>query len=334
MENLAAQLAEIFDVKSNEISLQRLTKGLSFPCYRCEIGSENYFVKNYPTGKAAAESVLHINELTSYMRQRGIPAPEVALFSPAFPNIVVHKFIQGEHYIGQDGQLQSVAQLFSQLCIIGLESAQELSKDTYVSMFSETCDELDLLPDRLSNLDYSVHSKILVVVGQVLSALQKEFSDEPMMQIPVHDDFTERNILMSGSRVALLCDWDSFHLNSLQEYIARVAARFCTEGPLQGELQFDKLELFFANLDSNVIAQIQDKERFAQLFPILATIKHIKAYAFRSTLIYLGREDLKASLLDWPAEHCGWLIENRQLLSDWLKKILERSSRGIENKIH
>jgi hypothetical protein len=148
-------------------------------------------------------------------------------------------------------------------------------------------------------------------------------TDAKLFHVHVHDDFTEKNILLAEDRVKLLCDWDSCRLKFINEYLACSATRFSTERPLDGLLSRRKLRHFMLSLDPRVAGLITDVEEFASLFALWATLKHLRTYAFRNSRVRADRPDLKASLLTWPLQHCQWLLANRHQVGEWVSELLE-----------
>ena len=150
--------------------------------------------------------------------------------------------------------------------------------------------------------------------------------DEGLLHIPVHDDFTEKNILMQGEEVKLLCDWDSYRLKMFSEHLACTATRFSTTRPLEGEVDKDKLQVFLSSLSPGLVDLVAGIESFAEKFPYLACLKHLRTYVFRNSVVSQNRSELKASLLDWPLHHCKQLINNKLQLTDWVHGALDPAS--------
>ncbi len=322
MGTLRARLAKIFTVDAAEINLQKLDTGLSHHSYICRASGQRYFVKVYTPGKGIAEAVGNVNRLTSYMRNRGVPASRVVIYSPEFANIVVHEFVEGDMANGDFSQIKPIAGLYSQLALIGAEHGRILSKPAYLSAISAFISVIRNTRDRGVEVDASIQTAVLDLAIQVAKFLQASLPENGLFHIHMHDDFTEKNILMKSNQVKLLCDWDSYRLKLLMEHIACSACRFSTDRPLEGVLQTDKLFYFLRSLDPKVLGYIGNLEQFAQLFPMLATLKHLRTYTFRNSVVHQGRPDLKTSLLAWPLEHCLWLMANHQQVSDWVWEAL------------
>ncbi len=106
--------------------------------------------------------------------------------------------------------------------------------------------DLQASADAGVEVDETIHNGMLALTDTVLLALQKGMPDGAHFHIFVHDDFTEKNILLDGDVVKLLCDWDSCRLRMCSEHIASTATRFSTERPLDGILQQHKLDIFYA----------------------------------------------------------------------------------------
>ncbi|MDA1075729.1 MAG: hypothetical protein O3A63_13350 [Proteobacteria bacterium] len=165
-----------------------------------------------------------------------------------------------------------------------------------------------------------MHTAYLDLTERVVATLRDQLP-ENMLYLPIHDDLSEKNILIDGGRIRLLCDWDSYRAKLFWEHVACTSVRFCTDRPLQGVLKQDKLTRFITRLDPEVLASVPDTQLFAGLFPILATLKHLRTYRFRVTRVSDQRSELNQSLLEWPLEHCTWLLTNCDRVSSWIEEI-------------
>ena len=316
---LKPALASLFKVDSSDIQLQAVDGGLTHQTSICRISGQRYFVKIYRFGGDVSRRVGNINRLTSFMRSRGVPASRMVLYSPEFANIVVHEFVEGEMVSGDISQTKAIAELYSQVALIGAEQGKSLTKVEYLSGLNSYLETLKNMEGSANNIDTSIHLSVLNLADKTLNSLQENLPDQGLFHIYMHDDFTEKNILMDGDQVKLLCDWDSFRLKLLTEHLACAACRFSTDRPLTGVLQEDKLSHFLQSLNPKVLGYISSTEEFAQVFPLLATLKHLRTYFFRNSVIHQGRADLKTRLLEWPLEHCLWLMDNQQQVSDWVR---------------
>ena len=316
MHELQQKLAGLFKVSTADINLEPLQAGLTHKSYCCRIADQRYFVKVYRPVLDSAVPVQRINQLTDYMCERGIPASRVILYSPEFANIVVHEFVEGEMHNGASSQIGPIAELYSSVALLGMEHSQILSKPVYLSGIRDVLTQMGNLENSAVSVDASIHAGTLALAETVLAALQAGIPDTGLLHIFVHDDFSEKNILLQEDQVKLLCDWDSYRLKLLNEHLASTATRFSTERPLTGELRLDKLNCFLQSLQPELLKKIPDPGGFATLFPYWATLKHLRTYTFRNSLVQQNRTDLKPSLLEWPLQHCTQLLANRQRLSD------------------
>ena len=323
MHELQQKLARLFKVTAAEISLEPLQAGLTHKSYCCRIANQRYFVKVYRPVHHMAVPVQRINQLTEYMCGQGIPASRVILYSPEFANIVVHEFVEGEMHSGAYSQIAAIAGLYSRLALLGMECSQILSKPIYLSGINDVLTQIRSFENSAVTVEASIHAGMLALAETVLAALQAGIPDTGLLHIFVHDDFSEKNILLQGDQVKLLCDWDSYRLKLLNEHLASTAARFSTERPLMGELRQDKLSCFLQSLQPELLKHIPDPGGYATLFPYWATLKHLRTYIFRNSLVQLNRMDLKPSLLEWPLQHCNWLIDNKHIVSDWVYRSLK-----------
>jgi len=319
-------LASLFKVDVSDIELQTADGGLTHQTCICQVSGQRYFVKIYQQAGSFSFAVGKINQLTTLMRNRGVPAPRVVLYSPEYANVVVHEFVEGKFVNGDFSQIRAIARLYSQVALIGAEHSRSLSKPEYLAEISTYSRALDNIKVTDAKVDILIHAGILGLAENVLAFLQDTLPDNGLFHIYMHDDFTEKNILMEGCRVKLLCDWDSYRLKLFAEHIACTACRFATDRPLAGVLQEEKLALFLQSLDPRVMGFISSSEEFARLFPLLATLKHLRTYHFRNSVVHQGRNDLRKPLLEWPLQHCLWLMDNRQRVSDWVRKAIVKSA--------
>ena len=322
MHNLKLSLASLFKVKVSDINLQTVDGGLTHQSCICRVSGRRYFVKAYRLGGEFSYAVGKINQLTSYMRNRGVPASRLVLYSPEYPNIVIHEFVEAAMATGNFSQIGGIAKLYSQVALIGAEHGRNLSKPEYLSAVNAFIEPIRNNEDMGLKVDASIYTGTLKLAEKALKFLQASLPEQGLFHIHMHDDFTEKNILMDVDQVKLLCDWDSYRLKFLPEHLACTVCRFSTDRPLEGALQTDKLFYFLRSLDPKVLGYIPNLEEFSQLFPLLATLKHLRTYTFRNSLVVQGRLDLKKSLLAWPLEHCNWLMANHQQVSDWVWEAL------------
>ena len=315
-------MASLFNVSLNEIDVAVIEGGLSHKSYCCQVSGVSYYIKEYSNINNISKVINYINNLTSYMCKRGIPASRVILYDPKFPNIVVHEFVEGEIHAGEFSQVAAIAELYSKVAMVGKDHGRHLSKAEYLSTIQTVQDGLQVPAISVVEVDETIHNGMLVLTDTVFSALQTGIPDVALFHFFVHDDFTEKNILLDGDLVKLLCDWDSCRLRMCSEHIASTSTRFSTERPLGGVLQQKKLDLFLRALNPGLVENIANIEEFAVLFPYLATLNHLRTYLFRNSVVHQNRLDLKASLLEWPLQHCQWLMENRQRVSGWVSQAL------------
>jgi len=321
MEKLKASLACLFEVSVADISLQSTEGGLTHQSFICRVTGRKFFVKIYTLGGEYSYSVANINRLTNYMRLQGIPASQVVLYSPEFANIVVHDFVDGKMASGDISQIKAITQLYSRVALIGAEHGRAVSKPDYLSDINAFMEPIRHIENSAIPFDTLIHTNTLKLAEKVFGHLQKNLPEQGLFQIYMHDDFSEKNILMLDNQIKLLCDWDSYRLKLLHEHIACSACRFSTDGPMQGVMQLDKLSYFLRSIDPKVYGYISRVEDFVQNFPMLATLKHLRTYRFRNTLVHQGRPELKTSYLSWPLEHCLWLVTNRERVRDMVREV-------------
>lgn len=322
LQKIKQDLAILLKVDESHIGLDAIDTGLTHQSYRCRVSGKQLYVKIYNDINNISNVISYINQLTEYMRERGIPASRLYAWSPAIPNIVVHEYVEGEMYSGDFSQLASVAKLFSNIVLIGADHSQTLPRSKYLADLQNVFERLKTAESRGEKVAVHIHSGMLDVAETVLNTLADDMPEEDLFHIHVHDDFTEKNILMQGDQVKLLCDWDSCRLKLFNEYLACTVTRFSTDRPLAGVVQEDKLTYFLCSLDPELHRYFSSPEQLAALFPYWATLKHLRTYMFRNSRVNRDRPDLYRPLLEWPLEHCQWLLDNRQQLGDWVYKAL------------
>jgi len=328
---LIPNLASLFRVDTAGVYLQKIETGLTHLSYICRVSGQQYFVKVYTPGENTAEVVDYVNRVTAHMRNCGVPASRVVRYSLDFANIVVHEFVEGEIANGDISQINAIAELYSQMTLIGAEHGIDLTKAEYLSGINSFTGSIRQVEEMGIAVDTSIQTGVLGLTERTHKFLQARLPDKGLFHVHMHDDFTEKNILMEADQVKLLCDWDAYRVKFLAEHIACTACRFSTDRPLRGELQADKLFCFLRSLDPKVLGYIPNLEEFAQLFPVLATLKHLRTYAFRNSVVRKDRPDLRIPLLAWPLEHCDWLMANHQQVSDWVWEALAGEQEGNIN---
>ncbi len=318
LHDIQKNLAVLFKCAQEQIELEPIATGLSHKGYSCRVRGQRYFVKVYSPFANVAAAVQQINYLTKYMCDRGVPASRVCFYSPEFANMVVHEFVEGEMHDGKSSQIGAIAKLYSSVALLGVEHARKLSKQEYLDGIAVVLNQMKSLTGSDVIVDASVHEGMQALAETVQDSLLDSLPGEGLLHIPVHDDFTEKNILMQGEEVKLLCDWDSYRLKMFNEHLACTATRFSTSRPLQGEVDKGKLQVFLNSLSPRLIGLTEGIDLFAERFPYLACLKHLRTYTFRNSVVSQNRPELKTYLLDWPLHHCRQLINNKLQLADWV----------------
>ncbi len=315
--SIRLQISELLDAHADSIQLTPIETGLTHRAFRCQIAEKLYFVKYYNFTNNALAQVSHINQLTQFMRSRDIPAPHIVVYSSQSPQLVVHEYIDGSSATGSGNELAAIAQLYSRLVSLGLENLKQIPRSNYFQQL-QIIEKRFLSISKDSLICQDLHQQYLSLFGRVIDILDKELLSDSLLHINIHDDFTEKNLLMKNDDVALLCDWDSYRLKYLPEHLSCTIMRFSTEAPLQGNIHKNKLEQLYRNLAPDVLQPLKAMKSYPSLFPVLATMKHLKTYGFRHSTVKHRRPDLEQSLLRWPLQHCQSLIENRHTITQWI----------------
>ncbi len=315
--SLKQQLSQLLAVDIETIELTPIEVGLTHRSFHCQTSDNLYFVKVYNFAKDALVQVDRINRLTQFMRSRDLPAPRIIAHNTRTPRIVVHEHVDGSSATGDINELPSIARLYSRLVSIGLENPTQVGRSDYLQPLHNTQLRLQGLKEN-ALVCGEVHRQYLSLWRRVIDILDRELSSTTLLHLNIHDDFTEKNLLMKDQEVALLCDWDSYRLKYFVEHLSCSIMRFSTEAPLQGDIVKSKLELFYRNLTPDILQTLGAVKSYPSLFPVLASLKHLRTYGFRNSIAKHGRSDLEQSLLRWPLQHCQSLLENRAAISQWL----------------
>lgn len=314
-QTMKKQLAALLKVKVEDLSLAPIDTGLTHKTFQCSVANDLYFVKYYNPAPDVQNQITQINQLMQFMRKRGIPAPRVIAYSAASPRLVVHEYVQGSCVVGDADELQSIAKLYSRLAAIGLEKPYHVKPADYLQHLERNRSRLENIKET-SLVCKRLHQQYLTTFGQVIDILRTDLNEQALLHINIHDDFTEKNLLMQNGNVQLLCDWDSYRLKYFLEHFSCSMMRFATDAPLSGGLSKSKLQQFRKAVEPEVLTVIDSAQNSSSLIPVLATLKHLRTYGFRNSVVKNMRPDLEESLLYWPVRHCQALVEQRRNISD------------------
>ncbi|MBT8146380.1 MAG: phosphotransferase [Gammaproteobacteria bacterium] len=309
MSQLQKAVATLLNADTSSISFERITEGLSHNCFLCNCGEEKYFVKVYALAKDPAKQIAQINRTTEYMRQQGIPAPELVAYSARFANVVIHRFIDAEKADWDFNLIAPLAGLYSDIAAIGLLKQRFLGRHTYLENLRGIENQLCQLVDEQTGRSAALSGQALMLCQRVVREVSKLDSNAELLFLNLHDDFTEKNILTRNGRICLLCDWDSYRPAVFWENLASSACRFSTPAPLGGGLEHQRLRQFLQSLAPQVVQQLGDTHTFARLFAHLGILRHLRTFTFRSRVVATRRPDLEQSLLINPVKHCEWMAD-------------------------
>lgn len=323
LQELRNAVAQLLDSPTTDLTFEKITDGLSHHSFVCKVGEKSFYVKVYELGPNPAKIVTEINRTTELMRKNAIPAPEIVAYSLQFPNLVIHKFVDAQRINWDPAQVSPVAKLYSDVALIALQEKKFISKVKYLLDLQHHSDIIE--QQVMENISESseLNQRAFRLIQEVLSQLTQKLPENPILVLKLHDDFTEKNILAEGGEIKLLCDWDSYRARVFWEHLAGSVARFSTNAPMQGEMDQQRLIAFLNSLAPTVIQHIGDYNAFAQLFPFLAILRHLRMYRFRNLVVAKRRSDLRESLLTAPIEHCEWMLEQRQIVTAWMHDMLK-----------
>lgn len=305
----------------NVISLERLPDALHNFAFKCCTPERNYFVKVYR--HSTLEMIQKINGFTLQMQHHGVPVPRIAVSKGIPDKVVIHHFIDGEAFQSSAAEIRSAAEVFSTIMSVGMDQRTDIPVDKYLQGLHT------LLADysRVKNDGLIVdHSLFMTMRSSLKMLLEKLAPNLPAVirHQPVHADFNERNLLFRDEKVVLVCDWESYRLRSRNEHIAVTIDRFCTDRPLQGKLDWNKVETYISALAPSARPSDDDGKYFSVQFPYLATLQHLRLFIYRHEMIkHAQRHDMIESMLIWPTEHCRLLLKNAEEASHRMQEVLE-----------
>lgn len=310
---------------ADEMDLQRLTTGLSHNNFVCRTAAGRYFVKVYALGPNPRPRVEEINRVTGRMRDHGIPAPELVAYSPRFPNVVIHRYIDADS-LGWDPQLLGpAATVYSRIAALALPAARQIGRDVFLRALQRVAHAIEQSPTAPALDSAALDSRAALLIRRVIDRLTAGLPDIPLLVLNLHDDFTENNLLADGTTIRLLCDWDSYRPVLFWENFASSSARLCSTAPRQGVLSGQRLNRFFTGLSPAVLNLAAGQSPLLTLFPTLAVLRQLRIYPFRRQVTANKRPDLREALLDQPLEHCEWLLDNAGQVVELVAESLHRA---------
>lgn len=332
MDKLSVAAAQLLKVPAAQLSLQRINDGLSHHSFVCDTGSSKYYIKVYTFRDKPAQRVAQINHITDLMCRKGIPAPQLLAYAPAYANVVVHTYVDADQIGWNSTLLAPLAELYSDITLIALAEKGSISKSAYLNALKSVETPILEQVDNKTGPSPGLNQQALKIYRQVIEGLTRHLPEKPLLVIKHHDDFTENNILADQSGIRLICDWDSWRDVVFVSHLASSASRFSTQAPMSGKLEKNRLAMFLGALSPEVILPVTKDTGFASIFPYLAVLKHIASYTFRNLKVNQGRAELQQTLLVDPLEHCQWMMDNHAMVSEWVDSILENLSQGRQPK--
>jgi hypothetical protein len=159
--------------------------------------------------------------------------------------------------------------------------------------------------------------------GQLSQELKNklgQYLPEKLDCLPLHPDFTERNLLFTEDAVVLLCDWQGYGLRILLDEVSGAFTRFCIQAPFEGLLLKDRILAFKQVLtqDTELIGFVLDKG--ARAFPWLLIRRQICNTSFRVDGLS-GTAETKTLLMKallWSRDFVAWVLNHEALVSSLL----------------
>lgn len=307
----------------HNIRLVRITQGLIDANYKVTSAEGTYFFKVYRS--ISAESFAQLHHDLKDLNRASIPVPveiprkKQVIDSERFH--ALYEFVAGESYSASVPQIKSAAVILGKLIQLGREQQSQTTTKPLLDQLAITNHQLKIFSQDtgVSEEVRTICRKFQVLSGGVQKKLFRHLPNK-LDYLPLHPDFTERNLLFMGDAVVLLCDWQGYGSRILLDELASAFTRFCTIRPFEGYLLEERLIAFRKALSpcSDLISSTLHKS--ARLFPWLLIHRQIRNMPFRVQGLS-GPEETEKLLLKallWSNDFVEWIISNEMMLVDFL----------------
>jgi hypothetical protein len=219
--------------------------------------------------------------------------------------------------------MKSVAKIFCKVIQFAFKNQVQLCTKPLLIELEDSIHKLFLLtgnkklPKEIQEicLDYYYLSK---KVKKKLSL----YLPKKLDSIPLHPDFTERNLLFVDNSVVLLCDWQGYSHRILIDEIFCTFARFCTYNPFEGFLLEERMLEFKYELTKNNKVIYNSIKQYSHLFIWLLIRRQICNTPFRVNGVFETneRKDLMIKIILWSRDFIKWLIHNENMLIEFFRE--------------
>jgi Ser/Thr protein kinase RdoA (MazF antagonist) len=306
----------------NNIRLSRLTHGLVDTNYQVLSSEGVFFLKLYKSISEVALTQLH-KDLKSLKRTRlpvPVEIPKQIDFGHPHHQYALYEFVRGEKYTCSLPQMEAAARLFGEVVCVGTDkctqtTAEALLGDLFCARQNLTITKKAPLPRELDGID-----EIFVRLSDMVDRRIRLSSTPNLDNLPLHPDFTERNLLFKGNDIVLLCDWQGYGPRLLVYELFCAFLRFCTRKPFEGYLLDDRVARFQDVLSQSSELLRQTIQEYAHLFPWLLIHRQICNAPFRiaGMLGPADRGDFFVTILLWSKNLVDWLLNNESKVIGWL----------------
>lgn len=306
-----------------DIYIMPITYGLIDKNYKVTTSDGTFFFKVYNSITEASYFQLH-NDLR-ILKNSGLPVPVEIIGNKnnVYTDVTygLYEFVEGERYGFKVQQIESIADVISKLVRVGLPKCTKVKAKTLI----ENLPEIALNLNALAKTDYLPEEiqGICQFYYNLINKVQKKLSaylPEKLDSLPLHPDFTERNLLFKGNSVVLICDWQGYGNRILLYEMVSAFTRFCTAKPFEGHLlenrfmSFKKILFQSIKLISSILIE------YAPAFPWLLIHRQICNTPFRVHGLSGTNEakHLLMKVLLWSKKYVEWVLTNETEVVDLL----------------
>jgi Ser/Thr protein kinase RdoA (MazF antagonist) len=317
--DINALLEEAYGLSN--IRLSRITHGLVDTNYQVVSSEGVFFLKLYKSISEVALAQLH-RDMRS-LRDAGLPVPleipkQVDFGNPNY-QYALYEFVSGKKYTCSLPQMEAAAALFGDVVRVGIDKCSQTTAEILLDDLScarhNLANAKNKVPRQLDGIDEIFIQLSDVVHGHIRSNLTKSLDS-----LPLHPDFTERNLLFKGNEIALLCDWQGYGPRILVYELFCTFLRFCTRKPFEGHLLYERVARFRDVLSQSSDLLAYTIQEYARLFPWLLIHKQICNAPFRVTgmLGTAAKRGFFIKILLWSRHLVDWLTDNESQVIEWL----------------
>jgi hypothetical protein len=307
----------------NNIQATPITYGLIDQNYQVISTEGQFFFKIFSSiSKVAFNQLRH--DLQA-LHKAGIPVPVEVFPWKADRNsgsfYALYEWVDGKKCNSSIDQMKSVARLLGKVVQAGMPHRSQLSTKHLVSELSNAEQKLTTIT-RNEDLQPEIQ-QICRDYGQLSRDVKNKlgkYLPEKLDCLPLHPDFTERNMLFTEDTVVLLCDWQGYGPRILLDEVSCAFTRFCTQSLFEGHLLKERMFLFKRILtqENELIGSLLEK--YARAFLWLLIRRQIcntpfRVYGLSGTV---ETKMLLQKVLLWSRDFVEWMLNNKSMVGNIL----------------